>query len=273
MKTLENYTVLYDADCPMCKLYTNTFVKTGMLSENGRASYQNMPNHVCPYVDQQRAVNEIALINNETGEVTYGIKSLFIIIGHSFPFFNPLFSSPLFIKIMSVLYAFVSYNRRIIIPLEQVSENNFTYQPTFKINYRIAYLVFTWFITSIILNSYSHLLSGIIPSGDFYREFLICGGQILFQGLIVFSYKKEKTWEYLGNMMTISFAGSLLLLIPITLNLFANLNVVFYLIYFLVIVCLMLLEHIRRSKLLNLGWLLTITWILYRSIVLLIILN
>ena len=46
----------------------------------------------CPYVDRQRAVNEIALVNTETGEVEYGIKSLFKVIGNSAPVFKPLFS-------------------------------------------------------------------------------------------------------------------------------------------------------------------------------------
>ncbi len=35
MKTLHNHVIFYDADCPMCNLYTNAFVKTGMLDSNG----------------------------------------------------------------------------------------------------------------------------------------------------------------------------------------------------------------------------------------------
>ncbi|WP_432328601.1 hypothetical protein ACRQ5D_07165 [Mucilaginibacter sp. P25] len=36
---------------------------------------------------------------------------------------------------------------------------------------------------------------------------------------------------------------------------------------------LMLLEHIRRTKLLGLGWVLTVTWVTYRIVLLLLILN
>src|SRR5579871_2225689 len=133
MKTLNNHIILYDADCPMCKLYTGQFVKRGMLDTNGRAPYQQMPDTVCPYVDRQRAVNEIALVNTETGEVNYGIKSLFKVIGNSAPVFKPLFSFSPFIWLMSKVYAFISYNRRVIIPGENTNDG---LQPTFKLHYR-----------------------------------------------------------------------------------------------------------------------------------------
>ena len=36
MKTLENQTLLYDEDCPLCSVYTTGFIKNGMLDVNGR---------------------------------------------------------------------------------------------------------------------------------------------------------------------------------------------------------------------------------------------
>ncbi|MBL4678763.1 MAG: DUF393 domain-containing protein, partial [Mucilaginibacter sp.] len=69
MKTLGNYTILYDAECPMCNIYTKAFVKTGLLDKDGRAPYQELPQDACPLVNRQRAADEIALINRETGEV------------------------------------------------------------------------------------------------------------------------------------------------------------------------------------------------------------
>jgi predicted DCC family thiol-disulfide oxidoreductase YuxK len=40
MKTLKDHTLLYDATCPMCRLYTRAFVSSGMLDQEGRAPYQ-----------------------------------------------------------------------------------------------------------------------------------------------------------------------------------------------------------------------------------------
>jgi hypothetical protein len=267
MKTLKNHVILYDAECPMCKVYTHAFTTTGMLDSEGRAPYQDMPEYACPIVDRQRAVNEIALVDKTTGEVRYGIDSLFTVIGNSCPIVRPLFKNKPFRWLMRKLYAFISYNRKVIIPAPK--GHHHAIQPTFKLHYRIAYLVFTWLVVSKILTAYATLLTNFLPAGGPYREYLICGGQILFQGIIVSAIAPAKRWEYLGNMMTISFAGSLLLLpilafksvVPQTITLA----------YFLLVAALMFLEHLRRTKLLSLNYTLTTTWVLYRLLVLAVI--
>ncbi|MFD2584148.1 DUF393 domain-containing protein [Pedobacter vanadiisoli] len=265
MKTLKNHVILFDNECPMCYAYTKTFVKTGMLAQDGRKAYQEMPQNICPLVDQQRAANEIALVNTETGEVTYGIQSLFKIIAYAIPFFKPLFLFGPFVYLMRKFYAFISYNRKVIIPV--IAKEN-TIQPTFNIHYRIAYLLLTWIITAYTLNNYAHLLTDFIPLGSNYREYLICGGQMLFQGIIILFYRKGKLWDYLGNMMTISFAGSLLLLPALVVSHHLQVNPVLFMLYFLTVAGLMFVEHLRRSKILSLGYTMSITWVLYRLIVL-----
>lgn len=270
MKTLNNHIILYDAECPMCTMYTKAFVQTGLLGKEGREPYQSLNENACPMVDRQRAVNEIALVNKETGEVTYGIKSLFKILANAVPALRNIFNFGPFISLMSRAYAFISYNRRVIIPAKITGE--FQYQPTFKLKYRVAYLFFTWAITSFILTAYAHLLIGVVPIGNAYREYLICGGQIFFQGLIISLIAKEKKWDYLGNMMTISFAGSLLLSLVLLVAHWIGQQPILYTAYFMLVAGLMFLEHIRRTKLLQLGWTLTITWALYRAAILVLIL-
>ncbi|WP_158826659.1 DCC1-like thiol-disulfide oxidoreductase family protein [Mucilaginibacter lacusdianchii] len=270
MSKLKNYLILFDAECPMCKMYTQTLVQAGVLESDGRMAYQSLPADACPMVDRQRAVNEIALVNQQTGEVTYGIHSLFKVIGMAMPVWKPLFAFGPFIWIMSKVYAFISYNRRVIIPATQVEQ--FQLQPSFKRHYRIAYLMFTWLVTSFILTQYAGLLQGLVPVGNSYREYLICGGQIFFQGYIINLINKEKMWNYLGNMMTISFGGSLLLLPGLLLAGYLGQHPVIYAGYFMLVAGLMFLEHIRRSRLLQLGWAMTISWALYRAAILIIIL-
>jgi len=271
MKTLENHMILFDGDCPLCKAYTQAFVRSGMLAENGRAAYQTNMDNICPVIDKQRAVNEIALVDLKNGEVTYGIPSLFKVLGNACPVFKPLFGFKPFAWLMSKVYAFISYNRRIIIPAP-TNGDSYAYQPTFKVHYRVAYLLFTWLCTGGMLTAYAHLLTGVVPIGNALREYYICGGQIIFQGLIICAYTRKDFWTYLGNMMTISFAGSLLLLLPLILNHWFKLPAIIFPVYFMGVAGTMLLEHIRRTKLLNLGWTLTITWVLYRVILLAVIL-
>ncbi len=267
---LKHHTILYDAECPLCHLYTKAFVSSGMLDAGGRAPYQDMSHRMCTLVDRKRAVNEIALVNQETGEVRYGIHSLLAVIGHSFPLFRPLFGWRPFIWLMSKLYAFVSYNRKVIIPSAVKSSDEM--QPSFHLGYRIAYLVFTWLITSFLLTRYAWLLKDVLPVGNSYREYLVCGGQVLFQGIVVSLYARKQGWNYLGNMMTISLAGALLLSIGLLLSVFTDLSSIVYAGYFLFVAGLMLLEHIRRTKLMKLSVLLTLSWIGYRFIILFILL-
>ena len=114
MKTLKDHTIFYDAVCPMCNAYTNAFVRSGMLDREGRGTYQQLPAAYAGKIDLQRAVNEIALINRQTGEVHYGIDSMFLVIGHSFPFLQPFFRNRLCAWLANKIYRFISYNRRVI---------------------------------------------------------------------------------------------------------------------------------------------------------------
>jgi hypothetical protein len=243
MKTLRDHQILFDADCHMCGLYTNAFVKSGMLEKEGRIAYQDFFQKACPLLDKQRAANEIALINSKTGEVTYGIKSLFKVLGTAFPVINPLFTFKPFIWLMSKVYAFISYNRRVIIPAEHALDSPI--QPTFKLHYRLLYLLFTWLGTALILSRYAILLSPSVPVRHEFREYFICGGQIIFQGFVIYFIANDKKWDYLGNMMTISFAGSLLLSPALLYSNYFDASPVYYTLWFLAVAGLMFLEHIR----------------------------
>ena len=72
--------------------------------------------------------------------------------------------------------------------------------------------------------------------------------------------------------MTISLGGALLLLPGLILSALVNMNPIVYCAWFIVVADLMLLEHVRRSKILAIGGIPTLTWVLYRLIVLLFIL-
>lgn len=269
MKPLKNHTLIYDDECPMCNFYTNTFIKAGMLDEEGREKYSTSINRA-PFLNMERARNEIALVNKEDNTITYGLHSIFKIIGHSFPFFKPLFRLPIFQTIMVYLYSFISFNRKVIVPGSTFEgENKCT--PTMNMRYRTAYVVFAWLVTSTILFKYSVLLNAFIPSSSFYREFALCGGQVIFQGVMVYCLRKDRVIHYLGNLMTVSLGGSLLLLPMLVMKTFIASELSF-LIYFLFVAGIMFLEHIRRTKILELPLTISFSWVLYRILILLVIL-
>ena len=257
IKTLENEVIIHDEDCPMCRMYTGAFIRSGMLEHR-------MPYHQAIHtfsMDKHRARHEIALINTRTGDVTYGIDSLVKILSNNFPAIRKLASIPVLRAPLNLLYHFISYNRKMIAPGKMKPDSC---NPDFHLGYRILYLVFTWLVCSVILATFSGQLSAFVGPSTFYREFFICGGQILFQSVFAYIWHRNRWMDYLGNMMTVSLIGSLLLLPFIWIELTS----VWSLIAFLAVVGLMLTEHIRRLRILEMTSLLTGTWILYRLLIL-----
>lgn len=272
MKTLENQTLLYDEDCPLCSLYTTGFVKSGMLDENGRKSYCQLSAEEQNFIDLKRATNEIALVDNKTKTVTYGIDSLIKVVGFSFPVIEKIATIKPVHYFLRKMYSFVSYNRKVIIPGNVSEENKLQCIPDFNYKYRFLFIAFALTITSFVLFGYSDLIP-VLPKTNIFREVALAFGQIIFQSLFLFKFDKRTIMNYAGNLMTISLMGSLILLPILILNQFINIPEIVVLGWFGVTVLIMFTEHFRRIKILKLPFYLSYTWILYRILALALILN
>ncbi|WP_028982520.1 hypothetical protein [Sporocytophaga myxococcoides] len=271
MKTLKSHVIIYDAECPMCNLYTSAFIKSGMLDLEGRTAYNKIGEDIICRIDKDRARNEIALVDTEGGSVSYGLESLYKVVGHNFPIFWHLFRFKPFNFLMKKMYFFISYNRKVIVPSAESAFNACI--PDLNIKYRVAFILFAWIVSALTLNAFSGRLVPLVPASNLLREFLICGGQLIFQGALILYLNKRKLWDYLGNVIAVSLIGSILLMpalcFPYSGDMLSNVG---FLGYFLLVVGLLLLEHKRRVSLLNLPPALTLGWLVYRLIVLLIIL-
>lgn len=272
MKTLKHHTLLYDTDCPVCAAYTNGFIQSGMLGEEGRTPFETGIKQYGGILDVNRSRNEIALVNTETHTVLYGIDSLNYVITQRFSFLKGLLNHPVILFLLKKFYAFISFNRKVIAPSPHDSRQ--VCIPDFNLLYRILYLVLSAAITSSILLSYSALLQDIIPASNLFREYAICFGQIIFQGslLVLIRLKKEKLFDYLGNMMTVSLIGGLLLLPALLLNHYVALPSYASLAWFFLVVAFMFWQHRRRVISIKAPVWLTYSWVLYRGLVLLFIL-
>ncbi|MFW0737399.1 hypothetical protein [Flavobacterium sp. T12S277] len=272
MKTLENQTLLYDEDCPLCSLYTTGFVKSGMLDQNGRKSYCQLSEEEQNFVDLERAPNEIALIDNTTKTVLYGVDSLLKVIGYSFPWIEKIGKTKPVHFILRKLYSFVSYNRKVIIPGEIKEENKLQCTPDYNYKYRFLFIGFALTVTTFVLFSYSSLIS-VLPQTSIWREFVLAFGQIVFQSIFMLKSDQKTMLNYAGNLMTVSLMGSLILLPILIANQFINVPELIVMAWFGITVFIMFKEHFRRIKILKLPKYLCLTWILYRIIALLLILN
>lgn len=265
MKTLQDHTLIYDNECPMCNIYSKGFTKCGMLDENGREAFSEMSATSKALIDFKRAKNEIALVDRTNNTVIYGVDSLLLIIGNSFPLLEKAARIKPLYWFFRKLYSFVSYNRKQIIP----SEKDHTEQsciPDFNLKYRLTYLAFGVLFSAYILSIFAGKL-GFGFTHNFGRAFIICLAQITWQTIFLKTYLKDKIWDYLGNMMTVSLIGTLLL-IP---TLYTNFESLFYIIYFGIVVGIMLMEHVRRCTILEVNVVPTIFWILFKIVVLVII--
>jgi len=266
MRTLNDHTILYDANCPMCRLYTGAFVKAGLLDAEGRLPYQGLPEGTCPGLDRHRAVNEIALVDRKTGAVTYGVASLFKILGHRWPPLRRLFAFRPFAGMAARAYAFISYNRRVIVPARADASDA---PPAFSAGWRAAWIIFSWLLSALILNGWSSRLQELVPAHSLSREILMCGGQIFWQATFLTILGFKGRTDYLGNLMTVSLAGSLaLLLLGAVLDAFSVQNSWVAAVLFGVVVVAMLLEHLRRCQLLDLPWTVSASWVAYRMLLL-----
>ncbi|MUU79571.1 DCC1-like thiol-disulfide oxidoreductase family protein [Winogradskyella endarachnes] len=272
MKTLQNQTLLYDKDCPLCNVYTSSFIKTKMLDTNGRKAYKDLTNEEQNFIDLKRAANEIALIDNKNKTVIYGIDSLLKVIGNSMPWVEKIGNLKPIKFGLKKLYSFISYNRKVIIPSKEDLTQTLKCVPDFNYKYRYIYILFATLITSIVLFKFGKLLH-IIPESNIYREGFIALGQIGFQALFISKLKFQKQLNYVGNLITVSLMGSLILIPVLILNSLLIIPEVVILTWFGLTVLFMLYEHVRRVKILELPTYLSATWILYRVLILLAILS
>ncbi len=96
---------------------------------------------------------------------------------------------------------------------------------------------------------------------------------MVFQSIFFIKEEKNTTLNYLGNLMTVSLMGSVMLLPLLLLNTIVALPQFLILGWFSLTFGLMFFEHHRRLKVLALPNYLSITWVIYRIIALIIILN
>ena len=267
MKTLENQTLLYDEDCPLCNFYTKGFIKTKLLDNNGRKPYCDLDTKEQEFIDIKRATNEIALINTKDKTVIYGIDSLIKVMGYSFPFLEYIGNLMPVKFLLKKLYSFISYNRKVIIPNKENKNQKLQCVPDFNFKYRCLYIIFATLVTSMVCQALNKTVN-IIPESNYLTEPLIIIGQMVFQTTFLIKMNSEKRLNYLGNLMTISLFGSLIVIPILILNSIILVNSEIILSCLVPAFSFMLYEHNRRVRLLQLPKYLSLTFFLYWAIIL-----
>ena len=252
----------------MCAAYGAGFTKFGMVDAQTVHPYQQVNEAVTRQIDMDRARSEIALFDATTAQTVYGIDAMIAIVTHRRPWLKRLLHQRWLYVPLRTLYRFISYNRKVIYPAApQLGLRNCT--PPVHQTYRWLYILLVALITGLVLNRYAALITaewGLVPS--FWREYAICFGQVLWQGAAILAVAPRKSLVYLGNMSTVSLGGAILLLPALLLSAWVSVSPLVLLGYFALVVSCMLLEHLRRCRLLGLPLAMTASWVVFRTVVL-----
>ena len=241
MKPLKNHVIIYDAECPMCALYTGVFTQYGWLEKNGRWKYSEIEKFEgCQLIDTNRSRNEIALVDIENKKVHYGLDSMFFIIAYKLPFLKPLFENGIFQAIMTQIYSLISYNRKVIAPSSKEAKDSCV--PDFSVFYRFTYIIIALYLILIgnyyLGITYNITLNLIIGLAIFWLTNVI--GSMLVMG--------KAALIYLGQLVTILLIATLLAL-PIILGVkFFGHSTIIETIYAALMAAVVLHQTIRRIK-------------------------
>ncbi len=267
MSALKNHQLYYDTDCPLCVAYTGAMEKHHLLATGTRTPFQQISPQTLVHIDAKRAISEIALRNLQNGKVHYGIDAMLQILFRENPFLMKLFKRKPLYFLLKHLYGFISYNRKVIAPAP-AETGQIACVPPLRKSYRLAYIAFVFVLSSIVLtNYYGHLDTWMGLNTFPLREWYSCAGQLIWQGLALYLFVPSgRRWDYIGNMITVSLIGTLLLLPVLWLGNLFGLPPAYYFAGFMGVVVFMLWEHMRRVRLLKMpGWL-SASWVLYRIV-------
>lgn len=269
MKTATQY-LLYDEDCSLCRWYTRQFIRFNFLKSDELISYNQVIREKSYALDEERAKNEIALVDKETKEVTYGINSLLSVLGNRWKLIEVIGAWKPVNFLLEMLYKLVSFNRKVIAPVD--CNKSGLCVPTYNRFWRITFILMSAFLVNFIVGNFFQVaLSDHIRTYFPFMDMLLFLGQILFQWGMFRLFKQHDFLTYAGQIAVISIIGAVTLgVMQFGLGLMASWGFDVELLYnagYGIVIGIMLLEHTRRIKILGHTKWLTVTWMLYRILI------
>jgi hypothetical protein len=135
---------------------------------------------------------------------------------------------------------------------------------------RFFLMLFVIFFTAFVLGNYARLIVHLLYIDyNWVLELMLVLGQLAFQYPFIAHKTGEEQMEYFYNLLMVSGLGALMLLPLLFVNHYITpVNDWINVLYFFGVVGMMLFEHMRRVKKLTMPAYLSITWVLYRTLIL-----
>ena len=253
----------------MCMIYGSTFKQLNMVDQDTISPYQMVGEELTSMIDMHRAQNEVALYDTVSGTTIYGLDSMIEIFSQGKNWIKKTLQFPLVYLPLQQLYKFITYNRKVIAGNKKSPIDERICEPDFSYFYRTLFILFTAVFTGLVLNTYTSQITSYFGfQTPWFVEYMICFGQVVWQGIMIYFWSSKNSWDYLGNMSAVSTLGGLLLLPLLLLHSFFDFTSMVFLLYFIAVVGIMLLEHVRRCSNMNLGYVPTFSWLTFRTFVL-----
>lgn len=210
--------LIYDDDCPLCAAYTSAFVKSGLLTKEGRQSFTAASPELLHNINWQRSKNEIPLLDPVTKQVWYGIDALLEILGQKCAFIKAIGRFKPVNWFLKKLYSFISYNRKVIVAVK-TSPLKIDCTPAFNLFYRLLFMaIFLAANTLMIYPVHQYLLSHISGYTLSTTQLLgLHGLLVIINCLLALCLPKQTAIEYLGQVNMLTLVTNLLL-IPLLLT-------------------------------------------------------
>lgn len=139
--------------------------------------------------------------------------------------------------------------------------------------FKIIIILACILVTAFTLSQYAKLIGHLIKVNyNWQFELFMVIGMLLFQYPFILKRATTIQLNYYYNMLLVSLMGSMMLWPLLIINHYFNVNDVFNIVYFFLVVLFMFFEHKRRVALLQLPVFISYTWVLYRLIILIFIL-
>lgn len=147
--------LIYDNDCPMCRMYSGAFVHLGLLKSQNRIAFHTLADDTCGgKMDAVRSKNEIPLLDPNGGQTLYGTDALVEILAARWRVFRAFRTNSTLRFISKKAYAFVSYNRKVIIPAPR-NLRGVDCSPSVNVWWRSVFIVLAFVVGSLLLQSAS----------------------------------------------------------------------------------------------------------------------
>ncbi|MCY7358741.1 MAG: hypothetical protein LH609_15040 [Rudanella sp.] len=208
--------LIYDASCPACEAYTKGFVPLGWLPAEARQSNQTCHDQrIIARLAPNRMRHELPLVDLEGPEVRYGVDAMLTVISFRFPGFAKFIQRTFLYGWAKKLYAFVSYNRRVVFPTEPERWQLLDFAPRFHTGYRLVLITFLFGLVGLIhwLAVGKLGLTTLLP----LVGVLLAGGIAIYQAATT---DRLPHWlDYVGHVGVSLFAGAVFNVIGISTGL------------------------------------------------------